>query len=544
MAQRFDYIVIGAGSAGAVVAARLSEDPRRRVALVEAGSKDRNIWLHIPLGVGKTLTNDRWVWPYRSAPQTHLAGQRIYSPRGKVLGGSSAVNGMAYVWGDPAIFDRWADNGLHGWAYADVAPWFRKMENNSYSDDPRRGHDGPLRITDLGKRDPDPLSDAFIAGSLGVGIPTTDDYNVASYEGVRYLEQTAWRGRRWSTALAYLRPAKRRANLSVFTDTRAIRIRFEGKRAVAVVCRTASGSLTLEVNREIVLSAGTIMSPHLLELSGVGDGNVLRRAGLPVLHHIPAVGDHLSDHIQVRRTYQTNVARTINDLMRSPAARILFGLRYLFFRKGVFAGTSSTAHAITRSTATQPRPDVMVRLYQISGKDRYSRSSAGGIDRFSGFSLGGFQLEPRSRGYVHVRTPDPDDMPELQPNYFAAAEDAACALRILRLVDRIAFHPGMSDVVVREHLPGPGHETDVALMDYAKQTGQTAWHTVGTCRMGQAAEAVVDCRFRVHGLQGLRVIDGSAFPDIPSSNTNAAVIMAGERGAAFIVEDEKTGQSS
>ncbi len=539
MADVYDYVVVGAGSAGAAVAARLSEDGTRRVALVEAGEEDANIWLHIPLGVGRVLTNPDWVWPYRSTPQAHLAGQEIYSPRGRVLGGSSAVNGMAHIWGEPAIFDRWAEHGLTGWAWRDVAPWFGRMESAAFATRPERGKDGPVRITDLGRRDPDPLSDAFIAACRGVSIPHTDDYNAGPYEGVRYLEQTAFRGRRWSSAVAYLRPARTRSNLRVLTGARASRIVLDGKRAVALDCLTAGGPHRLKARRAVVLSAGAIMSPHLLELSGVGDGRRLRAHGIETVHHNPAVGEHLSDHLQVRRTYRARRGPTINDLMRDPLVKAVEGLRYAILRKGLLAGTSSTAHAIARTAPGLDRPDAMIRLYRISGKDRYARDAEGGIDRFSGFTLGGFQLHPRSRGSVHLQSPDPEDLPLLEPNYFADPEDAACALQVLHLLDRVARDPAMARVIVREELPGPGHDEDDALLDYARRSGQTAWHTVGTCRMGPPKEAVVDARFRVHGIEGLRVIDASVFPDIPSSNTNAAAIMAGERGAAFIAEDEQ-----
>ena len=539
MDERFDYIVIGGGSAGAAVAARLSERRDRRVALVEAGEADHNPWIHIPLGVGKLLNDDRWVWPFWSEPQEHLAGQRIYSPRGRVLGGSSAVNGMAHVWGDRAIFDSWAQSGLTGWSFSDVHPWFKKMENNSYAADAGRGGDGPIRITDLKTRDPDHLSEAFIAGCRGIGIPETTDYNAGSYEGVRYLEQTAWRGRRCSTAVGYLSEARSRPNLRVFTSTRAIRILFDGRRTTGVECLRDGQQKRLLTDGEIVLSAGAIMSPHLLELSGIGNGELLQANGLDVVQHNAQVGENLSDHLQVRRTYETNVRRTINDLMRSPVAKVFHGLQYMLRRKGIFAGTSSTAHAIARSDPLQPKADVMIRLYQISGKDRYSRSAEGGIDRFSGFSLGGFQLEPRSRGSVHLRSADPLAVPAIQPNYFAVPEDAACAVRILRLVDRVAREPALKRVIVREDRPGPAHTSDEELLAYAKETGQTAWHTVGSCRMGPAATAVVDERLRVHGIAGLRVADASVLPEIPSSNTNAAAIMVGERAADFIQQDEK-----
>lgn len=532
-----DFVVIGAGSAGCALAARLTESRQHSVLLIEAGGEDRHIWIHIPLGVGKLLTNERYAWKFETEPQAHMHGQKIYWPRGKVLGGSSALNGMAYVWGDPAEYDDWRANGCAGWGFSDVRPYFERLEDNPYNNDARRGHSGPVKITDRKRRDRDALSDGFVRACIEAGIDETPDYNVASYEGVRYLEQTAHNGRRCSTAVAYLRSARRRANLRVRTHAVATRVLFDGLRAVGVEFREGGETRRAQARREVLLCAGTIQSPQLLELSGVGDGERLQRLGIPVVAHLCAVGENVIDHVQVRNTYETTLASTINDVLRSRLHRMRVGLQYVFTRKGLMAGTSSTAHAITRTQTDgeNGRPNVMVRIYHISGRDRYSRSIQGGIDRFSGFSIGGFKLRPRSRGSIHARSRDPFEAPSIQPNYLSDPADQADAVALLRLIRRIAAQPSLERLIVAEHRPGPAVAGDTELLEYARATGQTAWHAVGSCRMGRAEDSVVDAQLRVHGVQGLRVIDASIMPTIASSNTNAPAMMIGERGADLVL---------
>jgi choline dehydrogenase len=413
------------------------------------------------------------------------------------------------------------------------------MEGNRYTSAAGRGREGPVRITDRKARDRDALSDAFVASCLEAGIPETLDYNVVSYEGVRYLEQTAFRGRRWSTAVAYLREARGRPNLVIETGALVTRVLFEGHAASGVEYAKEGGLRVAKAAREVIVCAGAIQSPQVLELSGVGDAKRLRAMGIAVVADRPAVGENLIDHLQVRCTYECRLPITINDVVGSLRHRLAVGLQYLLTRRGLMAGTSSTAHAITRTSSALTAPDVMLRIYHISGKDRYSRSPGAGIDPFSGFSIGGFQLHPRSRGSIHAVSPDPRAFPRIEPRYFTEAQDRATALALLKLVRRIAAQGPLAGLIVRETRPGPEVTDDNALMDYARSCGQTAWHTVGTCRMGPARDSVVDERLRVHGVAKLRVADASIMPTIPSSNTNAPSIMIGERAADFVLADAR-----
>ncbi|MET4576899.1 GMC family oxidoreductase [Ottowia thiooxydans] len=538
--EQFDYIVVGAGSAGCALANRLTACGRHRVLLIEGGGPDRNIWIHMPLGVGKLLTNEKYAWRFETEPQETMKGQRIYWPRGKVLGGSSALNGMAYVWGDPDEYDSWQDQGIAGWNFKDIQPYFRRMESNLFSENPLRGRDGPVRITDRGTYDTDKISDAYVSACREAGIPDTPDYNAVRYEGVRYLEQTAWRGRRWSAAVAYLHPARNRPNLIVRTDALVHKVLVDGNRCTGVEYEWQGQRHIASSRLEVAISAGTIQSPQLLELSGIGGLARLREAGIKPVHELPSVGENVSDHLQVRCAYRSNLPGTINDLMRSPLYKIKAGLQYLFTRRGLLASTSSTAHAITRTHSGLPRPDVMIRIYHISGKDRYSRSPGAGIDPWSGFSIGGFMLYPKSRGSIHAISSDPRTPPKIQPNYLAEEEDRDTTVNMLRLIRHVASQPALSSVIHSEHRPSPAVTDHDALLEYVRETGQTAWHTVGSCRMGtSAADSVVDSNLRVHGIHGLRVADASVMPTIASSNTNAPAMMIGERVADWMLADAK-----
>jgi choline dehydrogenase-like flavoprotein len=535
----FDYIIVGGGTAGCVLASRLTEDSSNKTLVIEAGIPDRNIWIHVPLGVGKLLNNSKYVWPFSTEPEPGLHGQHIYTPRGKVLGGTSSINGMGWVRGDPIEFDRWRELGNVGWGYADVLPIFKRMEDFPKGDPAIRGRGGPMKIIDRREWSVDPLSDAFLQACVQAGIPDNQDYNGRTFEGVGYLQQNSNRGRRWSTADGYLNPAKKRANLKIVTQALVTRLLFDGARAIGVEYMLGNERRVAMARAEIILAAGTVKSPQLLELSGIGQAQRLRNCGIPVLVDTPDVGENQVDHLQVRLTYECRQKVTINDIVQNPLRRYWEGLRYVLTRRGMLSVPASTVHAMARSAPDSPRPDLKVQIALFSGKDRYSRSKAQGMDPFSGFSIGFFKMRPDSRGNIHIKSNDPHEPPAIRLNFLTHPEDIATYKRAFRYVRKIADQPALQPFVKQETRPGPQVIGDEELLEYARQTGQPAWHAIGTCRMGADNAAVVDPRLRVRGVQRLRIADISIMPNMAAPNTMASAILIGEKAADMIIEDRK-----
>ena len=528
----FDYIVVGAGSAGCVLADRLSASGHRRVLLIEAGPADRNLWIHVPLGYGKLFTSARYNWLYQSEPEPELNNRQIIQPRGKVLGGSSSINGLLYIRGQREDFDHWRQLGNSGWSYEDVLPHFLQSEDQQRPDlDELHGHGGPLAVSDV---ETHPICDAFVEACAQAGFPRNDDFNGATQEGAGYYQLTCRNARRCSTAKGYLKPALKRPNLKVESEALATRILFDGKRAVGVEYRQHGRLVQARAAGEVVLAGGAFNSPQLLQLSGVGPGDLLQSHGIEVRHNMPGVGDDLQDHFQARFNYRGNEPITINDMMASFPRRVGAVLDYAFNRKGPLTIGAGYAGGFYKTEPSLASPDVQIHFILFSA-DAIGQK----LHPFPGFLSSICQLRPESRGTVRIKSADPSQAPAIQPNYLSASHDREVMIAAMKLQRKIMSQRAIQRYIVEELNPGRQCQTDEQLLDYARAKGTTIFHPTSTCRMGPDARAVVDERLRVHGIEGLRIVDGSIMPTVVSGNTNAAIVMIGEKGAHMMLEDAK-----
>jgi len=531
-ALEFDYVVVGAGSAGCVLANRLSADGRYSVLLLEAGPKDNNLWIHVPLGYGRLFKEKTVNWMYQTEPEPGLDGRTIFQPRGKVLGGSSSINGLLYVRGQHEDYDRWRQHGNSGWGFDDVLTYFKKAENQERGADDFHGAGGPLPVSDLVHADP--LSAAFIAAAGETGIPVNPDFNGASQEGAGFFQTTTRRGRRASTAVAYLRPARGRRNLQVETSALAQRILFDGHRADAIEFRQAGVLRTARARKEILVSSGAYNSPQLLQLSGVGPAELLRQHDIDVVLDAPGVGHDLQDHMQVRVVMRCTQSITLNDVVNSPVRRILAGARYAAFRKGPLTIAAGTSGAFFKTSPRLATPDIQIHFLPFSTDKMGER-----LHSFSGFSASVCQLRPESRGSLRIRSADPTMAPEIRINYLSTEVDRIANVEGLKVLRRILQAPALRPYVMQEVDPGAKVSTDEELLNYCRARGSTIYHPTSTCRMGSDPLAVVDQSLRVRGLEGLRVVDGSIMPDLVSGNTNAAIIMIAEKASDMILQDSR-----
>lgn len=526
----FDYIIVGAGSAGCVLANRLSANGRHRVLLLEAGGRDRNLWIHVPLGYGKTMFNRDVNWMFETEPVPELNRRVIKQPRGRVLGGSSSINGLVYIRGQREDYDGWRDLGCPGWSYEDVLPYFRKSEEQQRGANEWHGAGGPLAVTDF----PDgthPIAEAFIAAASEFGIPRNDDFNGARQEGVGYCQATARNGLRCSTAVAFLRSAMRRGNLEVRTRSPVQRVIFAGRRATGVEYRGEGGPATAQARREVILAAGVIKSPQLLELSGVGPGALLTRQGITLVHDSPGVGESLHDHLQARLIYRTRKRVTVNDDLQSLARKAYMVARYISLRRGPLTWLAAIAAAFARTSPALTHPDVQLQLFPYS-----SERVGPTLHPFSAFTIGACQLRPEARGSVHVVSPDPDAAPAIQPNYLDHPTDVATVIAAVKLARAVAQMPAMQKLIDCEYEPGPACKSDADILAFVRDRGFSVYHPVGSCRMGNDAAAPLDPELRVKGVEGLRVADASVMPRICSGNTNAATIMIAEKAADLVLQ--------
>lgn len=522
-----DFVIVGAGSAGCVMAARLSEDPSTRVVLLEAGGEDRNRWIHIPLGYGKTFADASVNWCYEAEPDPGANGRRIFWPRGKVLGGSSSINGMVYIRGQHEDFDLWRQLGNTGWSSTDVLPYFKRAQHQVRGASEFHSTGGPLCVSDITERHP--ICEAFIRGAMDIGYPRNDDFNGEKQDGVGYHQTTTRNGKRCSTAVGYLHPVRTRSNLRVITGALAEKVLFEGRRAVGVAFREYGQPRTVRAAREVILCGGAVNSPQLLLLSGVGPEEELAQFGIPVVHDLRGVGKALQDHYSAPIKLKCRFAITVNDVMQSNLKKLKTGLQYYLFRSGPLTLAAGPAALFVRTRPELATPDVKISVAPFS-----SDKLQDGLHPWSGFALTVYQLRPESRGEIKLKSANPADAPAMFPNYLATETDRRAIVDGLKIGRQILATPAMQHFITEEYQPGPSLTSDEQLLEHARNRGGTVFHPTSTCKMGIDPMAVVDPDLRVYGLEGLRVVDASIMPTVISGNTNAATIMIGEKAADLV----------
>ncbi|MBF9197180.1 GMC family oxidoreductase [Microvirga terrestris] len=531
--ETFDYVIVGAGSAGCVLANRLSKDPRNTICLLEAGGKDNWIWFHIPVGYLFAIGNPRADWMLKTEAEAGLNGRILNYPRGKVLGGCSAINAMIYMRGQREDYDNWRQMGLDGWGWDDVRPIFRQHLDHYLGAGEHHGAGGEWRVEE--PRMKWEILDSFIEAAVEAGIPRVSDFNTGSNEGISYFHVNQKNGRRWSAARGFLKPALSRPNLKVETHAHATRILFEGKRAIGVEIQQNGSLRRVMARKEVILSAGAIASPQLLQLSGIGNGSFLQEHGIEVVHHLPGVGENLQDHLQLRPIYKVSGVRTLNEEYRSLFKKGQMALEYALFRKGPLTMAPSQLGAFTRSSSDYATPNLQFHIQPLS-LDKFGEDP----HPFPAFTASVCNLRPTSRGTVRIRNGKAGEAPFIRPNYLSTDEDQRVAVDALRLVRQIIAMPALQKYRPEEYKPGATLMTDEDLLKGARDIGTTIFHPVGTAKMGTDSDpmAVTDARLRVRGIENLRVIDASIMPTITSGNTNSPTLMIADKGAAMILEDQ------
>jgi choline dehydrogenase len=535
-ADTYDYIIVGAGTAGCLLANRLSADASARVLLIEAGGKDNYHWIHIPVGYLYLMGNPRADWCFKTAAEPGLNGRSLAYPRGKVLGGCSSINGMIYMRGQARDYDGWRQMGNPGWAWDDVLPYFKRhqdqwaLEPDALEAMHARGGEWRVELARIRWE----ILDAFREAAAEAGIPKVDDFNCGNNEGCGYFHVNQRSGVRWNTAKGFLRPVRHRPNLDIQTHAAVERLLLDGKRAIGLVMRQHGRLRTVNATREIVLAAGAIGSPQLLQLSGIGPGEVLKPMGIEVRHELPGVGENLQDHLQLRCAYKVTGVRTMNERFQSLVQRAGFAAQYLLIRRGPMTMAPSQLGAFARSDASRETPNLQYHVQPLT-LPRFGEP----LDPFPAFTASVANLRPTSRGSVRIVSPDPQSHPEIRPNYLATEDDRRVAADAIRVTRRIVSMPALARYRPEEFRPGGEIEGDEELARAAGDIGTTIFHPVGTCKMGSDGTAVVDHRLRVHGLQALRVADASIMPTITSGNTNSPTLMIAEKAAAMILEDAR-----